>query len=824
MLGEAYAIVHNSGIREICIFIMVIMAVLLLSFKRKIKGTAFLFSKIKDLGILKKGIICILFACIGYLNMHTIETKEKLADEIFSNHQDRVICVVSGKISDIQQGESSFRVYLTCNKFNSGDGSVEYKGKVKSCVYLEDITGLKLGQALIIEGQAGMPEQPANPGQFDAREYYKNKGIYFLIYDGNIIQKSKSYNYCTNMLYKLRSKAARIIDKIFSEYDAGLIKAMILGDRADMDKNTKRLYQRNGIAHILAISGLHIALLGMGLFRKLKKHIGSYILSGIFAVLIILLYGIITGLAVSTARAIMMLVIDIAGKAVGRSADMLTSLGLSCIVICITNPYVINDVGFLLSFGAIYAIAAIFPVLKSIIGKRADNRFFSALLVSLSVNIITTPIIVYFYYEFPLYGILMNIIVVPLVSVVLFFSVLSIFTGFLIVPFAKCLTIPVRFILAFYDVLCRGFEKLPYANINTGHISLWLVVFYYVVVGIILGGMLFIKNCKTKRESKGYENDGVDDREQGKKRHIKILLIVLIQICSCAAFIICISIYFKDCFRIVFLDVGQGDGILISTEMGTKILIDGGSSSVDDIGEYRLMPAIKYYGMSRLDYVFVTHGDEDHISGIKYLIRTEHTGITIENLVVAEYGDRDAVNELIDLAEKNNINVIYVEAGDMFVEEKDAYEVESGARRAGREKTNEGDIRIICLYPSRNSPEMDANNLSLVLKLETKNLSAVFTGDIGREAEKEILNMNVDFKCDILKVAHHGSKYSSCDGFLAACSPEYAVISCGSGNLYGHPHKETLERLDKVAAEIFRTDKNGAVLYEDKKMYQFICQ
>lgn len=456
MLGEAYAIVYNSGIWGICIFIM---AVLLLSFKRKIKGTAFLFSKIQYLDILKIGFICILFVSAGYLNVHTTDAKEKLADELFSNQQDKVWCVVSGKISDIQQGENVYRVYMTCSQLNTDDGRVQYKGKVKSCAYLKDITELKIGQTLAIEGQAGIPERPANPGQFDVREYYKNKGIYFLVYDGNIIQKSKSYNELTNMLYKLRNKAAQIIDKIFAASDAGLIKAMILGERTDMDKNIKRLYQRNGISHILAISGLHIALLGMGLFRKLKKHMGSYVLAGVVAVLVIILYGIITGLAVSTARAMIMLAVDIVGKAIGRSSDMLTSLGLSCIFICLTNPYVIKDVGFLLSFGAIFAIATVYPVLKSIIGKKADNRIVSALLVSLSVNIIITPIIIYFYYEFPLYGIFINVIVVPLVSVVIFSSAVAIFMGFFVISFARVMTIPARIILILYDVLGRGFEQ-----------------------------------------------------------------------------------------------------------------------------------------------------------------------------------------------------------------------------------------------------------------------------------------------------------------------------------------------------------------------------
>ncbi|MGN0396139.1 MAG: DNA internalization-related competence protein ComEC/Rec2, partial [Coprococcus sp.] len=774
-------------------------------YEMKIKGTAFVFYCIK------LGFIFLLLTGVGYMNMYTVSVKEKIVIQLELDGDEKSAGTISGVISDIRQGTTGYKVYVNCNMIEAEtiSGNMVYRGNVKTCVYMQNVDELKIGQHVVIMGDISCPSSPTNPGQFNEKEYYRNRGVYFLVYDGIILENGSSYNHIKQSLYMLRNKTSDIIESAFSSYAGGIVRAMLLGDKTDIDKDTKQLYRINGIAHILAISGLHIALLGMNLFRKLRKCIGSYWISGIVSVAVIIMYGIVTGFSVSTVRAIIMLVIDIAGMVIGRSSDMLTSMGLACVVLCIMNPYIIKDAGFLLSFGAIYGIAVVFPMLKSIAGRLAEKRIISAVILSLSINLVTTPIIIYFYYEFPLYGILINLIVVPCVEIILVMSIISITTGFFFISFARFAAFPVKCILLFYNVICRLFESFPYSSINVGHIEVWIIVFYYIWLMALLCGIVLLKSwC---RENVKYRNSNKHtcDTEalQGNSTGIwlKIVFGVLFSIIASIVFIICAFRYFNPRFRMVFLDVGQGDGILISTEMGTNILIDGGSSSNDKLGEYIILPAIKYYGMSSLDYVFVSHGDEDHISGIKYLISTDHLGVTIENLVIAEYAYKDSLNELISMAEEKGINVISIKAGDVF---------EEGVNKewiSGEKENDDKGFSISCLYPSSLSTAENANDLSLVLKLETDNMSALFTGDIGLGAEQELMEKNCNLDCDILKVAHHGSKYSTGEAFISACTPDYAVISCGAYNFYGHPHKETLDRLEDVDVDLYRTDESGAI-------------
>ena len=228
-------------------------------------------------------------------------------------------------------------------------------------------------------------------------------------------------------------------------------------------------------------------------------------------------------------------------------------------------------------------------------------------------------------------------------------------------------------------------------------------------------------------------------------------------------------------------------------------MIDCGSSDNKKVGEYVLLPALRYYGMAELDYVFITHGDKDHISGLQELYELEHTGIRIRNLVVAEYGDREGLLELINQAEQHGTEVLYMDAGSIFSEP------EAGAS---------GIFRIACIYPGESDVHTDANEASLVLQASVGSFRLLFTGDAGETAEQQMTETGRLDAVDVLKTGHHGSRYATSESFLQYIKPQYAVISCGKKNRYGHPHKETLERLQAAGAEVYRTDSSGAVILQ----------
>lgn len=751
LLGEAGALASGRGF-SFAVFL--IMAVILL-FVIKRGGIAAFF----DYGVKLVILFCILFA-VGFLNAKSLNNKEKFAAEAEGRD-----CIIYGKIYDIREGDTYTQVYIRTSEIVGEIGEAaqteEYEINTKIIAYLYTSVELYPGQRVAVSGQISLPDEPTNPGEFDSRKYYRNKGIFMTVRSGEITAKEQERITLRRILRNIREQAENVYDEVFNEANASVVKAMLLGVKTGMEKDVKRLYQLNGIAHVLAISGVHIAIIGMWLYGRLRKLIGSYWISGICAILIVALYGIMTGLAESTLRAILMLAITLVGNALGRSSDMMTSAGITCIIIAFANPYIVMDVGFQLSFAAVMGIAVINPVLIEVFGKEGKIR--QSLFVSLSATLSTLPIIIYNYYQFPLYSVLLNLIVVPLVSVIIFFSIVTGFVGVINISTAKIFALPVKIILSLYELLCNAMERLPFYNINTGHISVAMIIIYYAVLGTAL--YIFLKR---------------------KEAVFKLL----------AAAILVIGLFYEYLsldtdFKVVYLDVGQGDGILVKTENGTNILIDGGSSDNSGLGEYVLMPAVKYYGMATLDYVFVSHGDSDHTSGIEYLLEAEHTGITIKNLVVAKYGDMESLSDLIALAEGNGVNIIYIDAGQELSE-------------------NEG-LLVKCLFPNSESTYSDANNSSMVLEMEYQNKTFLFTGDIGEESEAQIINTYVNLDCDVLKVAHHGSKYSSTTEFLEKVTPEAAVISCGLNNSYGHPAAEALERLSFAGAEIYRTDLQGAI-------------
>jgi competence protein ComEC len=238
--------------------------------------------------------------------------------------------------------------------------------------------------------------------------------------------------------------------------------------------------------------------------------------------------------------------------------------------------------------------------------------------------------------------------------------------------------------------------------------------------------------------------------------------------------------------QFTFLDVGQGDGIVVETPEEKVYLIDGGSSTVKQVGTYRLIPYLKFNGIGQIDAIIVTHGDEDHTSGISEII--EDGSIHIKRLVVPAVPlvESDLV-ELVDLAQKNKIDVVYIKKGDTIIDDK---------------------VNITCLHPDKSFRTASVNAYSTVLEFSYGSFQGLFVGDLEGDGE-EGLNHLIHY--DLLKVAHHGSKNSTSNGFLLKTQPKISVISCAKKNRYGHPHQELLERLDTAGSKIVITSNCGAI-------------
>lgn len=721
---------------------------------------------------------------LGYMNVQTMRKQESFSEHIEGESP----CELFGRVYDIREGSSGYQVSFYAEKV-ALPGAV-YTGKTRVLLYMESVSGLEMGMRLYLSCEVKRPERASNPGTFDARSYYGGRGIYLT---GRNVAIQGSWNHgnaVLQWLYEVRSRASDIIEGAFDEADASVVKAMLLGEKSTLDKDTKRLFQLNGIAHILAISGVHIAIIGMTLFKLLRRMTGSYTAAGAVAVMVVILYGVMTGLASSTFRAVIMMAVSVVGQMKGRSPDMLTSAGIALVIQALVDPYIIMDCGFELSFAAVAGMGIYGPLLKKIIPSK--KSFVSTIIINVAVTCATTPIVAYYFYQLPMYSVLLNLVIVPLVSFILFISIGVICAGLLHAGAAALLAQPVSLILDFYRWSCRLVSELPCSNINVGHVTLPMVAVFYVSVYALLRLL------------------GAAMSEAGRRRRYLAIALALFAAAG-GAFYEMASLD-RDS-KVVFMDVGQGDCILIHSRSGVNILVDGGSSDISGVGEYIIAPVIKYYGAAHIDFAYVTHGDNDHIAGIRYLLETDNTGIVIENLVIPKYGIGDELGELAELAHENGINVMYMEAGQSVTANDESKATFICKEILGKIHDK---LTLSFLQPGEKTDINDVNELSAVQMLDIGGISVLLTGDIGEEGEKALLAAGGDLSADVLKAGHHGSRYSSSSDFLAAVSPSLAVISAGENNSYGHPHEEALERLSAVGADILCTMDTGAVCVRAK--------
>ena len=778
-----------------------------------------------------------IFFVMGVLNIMSTEKKEKLCTEI----GDRELpCTVSGKIKEIKTDGLSDTYYITADSIVSSEFA--YKGKIGIVIYTSAGKERKNnpgntdhiyldyinGDYVCMSGTVSVPDSATNPGTFDQYIYLRNKGYYLCISNGTIESGNHRPYSIEGFLYGIKNRCTKIIDNSFDSESAGIVKAMLVADKSTLDKNIKKLYSENGIAHIMAISGVHVAIIGMTLYGFLRKLRIGRLISGTFSIAIIILYGIMTGMSSSTERAVIMLILSIAAEYFGRKTDAPTSMGFAMIIMVLGNPYVILDVGFQLSFAAITGVTVVAPQLRKLLRmfkrfiKEADEKkkqkhkkimslrkmiikLIDALVVGIASFITTTPVIIYYYYQFPPYSILINLIVIPLVSLIVGGSILVVLTGLFFTGAAVAMTYPVRLILFGYKYLCIFASGLPGASVLVGHISIGMVFVYYLSVVLIFAILRMIRIGKTERG--------------GPILYLMLATVLFLTVVY--------EVYSYDkSLKIVYMDVGQGDGVLLRTSGHGGILIDGGSSSNKRVGEYVMVPVLKYYGVSEVEYAFVSHGDVDHVSGLEYLLNEEQSGVHVVNLVLPEYGDHDALQELKSEATANNVNIIYMKPGDNITYNHQHAE----------------NINIECLYPDEEAGQgvLDTNNLSMILKttitwdvreayIENLNkssdsdasLSLLFVGDAGIAAEKRLIELyeknslgeiSDSIACDILKVGHHGSRNSSGSDFLKRVSAMYGIISCGKDNRYGHPHAETLERLKMADTKYMTTKEHGAII------------
>ena len=743
-------------------------------------------------------------------------------------------CNAIGTIEQIEQKKNSVFIYLkdvSIQLPSQPDQGICSIGHVIMTSNTLTSSSYNHGNQIRIQGKLKKLLPAQNPGQFDERSYYREQNIFYKIEEQNSFCISNTKNSLKVSLFSFKQHVKKIYQKYLNPKDAGVVTAMLLGDRSALDSEIKELYQQNGIGHILAISGLHISILSMALYRLFQKLCLPRPIPFCLIVFFLFLYGIMTGFSVSTSRAIIMMCMFLLAKEIGRSYDTITALAFSAMIILIQKPYAVFSVGFLLSYGAVLGVVLIIPVCKGIVlgshheqdhyyrkrlrkereqesswkikeerhfgavskkiprflcckeaffahlKKKCLHMFGSLLLASISISMMTTPLLLWFFYELPTYSILINLLVLPAVSFLVILSALGGLAGILSFPFTKGIFSLIHCILAGYDTLCRVTRKLPFSLLTPGQPPLETIVFYYVILFFMI---FLIRKILYEQEHFPFW-----------KRNMFVMVCMFLMI-------LLFSYRKKAAFSCTMLDVGQGNGILIQTAKKT-ILVDGGSSDVTEVGKYRLLPCLKYYGITCIDAMIMTHADTDHISGQLELIEMMQKGqltITTYLLPQPEQSLQDSnYKKIVAEAKKAGITLQYLHK---------------------KEQLTVGDLSLYCVHPEKNFCADSANAYSTTLSLQWKKYSILLTGDLEKNGEEAVLeelqkNPSLPARYDFLQVPHHGSKNAGSEVFLQKVLPKVSLISCGYQNRYGHPHAELLERLKKIDSHIYTTPASGAI-------------
>ena len=722
------------------------------------------------------------------------------AGDSFAETTGKIPACLTGRVWKIEKTSKGQAVYLKHS--NVSDTGI-------ILVYLNAEQELFIGNILKIkqEFEVQEPEPPSNPGQFDAQLYYQTEGVCLFCYANEAEVVDAHVDVWRQAMYQLRICLGEQCDRVFGEKDSSVLKAMLLGEKKELDADVKRVYQKSGMSHLLSISGLHISLLGVSLYRFLRKIGGSYPLAGIPSLLFVLFYGSLTGMSTSTARAVTMFVLAVTADILGKSYDMLTALAAAALLLLLEQPLYARNAGFLLSFGAVLGIGVLYPAVEHLFRRHERSRFLQSFLVSCSIQILTFPLIQYFYYEFPLYSILLNLLVIPLMGILMPAGIFALLFSFISLPGAAFLALPCKGILWLYEWLGQKCLSLPGAVFISGQPALWQILVYYAgIVAFVWRQYRNIGRQKWKTERQLEEEK---EKEACRERRRSLRCSQLRYVILYAVLCVLLTWRFTNGFRFTMLDVGQGDGLFLQTAAGTTCLIDCGSTDVKQVGTYRLIPFLKSQGIRKLDFVCVTHTDADHTSGIEELLEAagEPGEVSVGTLVLPAWAEPD--EPLCRLAKQRGIFVFWMGKGGSI-----------------RDATTQ----ITCLHPTKEKTYADKNAGSLVLQVTYGDFSMLLTGDLEEQGEQEILEMKAakerqttyawDFCCDILKVGHHGSSSSTSESWLDAVRPKVALISCGEGNSYGHPHAETLERLKEAGSTIFTTPECGAVtVHSDGETY-----
>ena len=725
---------------------------------------------------------------IIYKDKENLEGKALVVSEKEDKEYSYVYKIKVLNIENKKEGKNTY-LYLRINK--------------KSDVLLE------YGDIISFKGEFQEPSKKRNYGGFDYKNYLKTLKIYGTIKleNGEVLEKNKG-NILISFSNKISNSVKEKIYDLLDKREANLLIGLLLGDDDNIDDDIEEAFKISSLSHVLAVSGMQVTYIITAMYFIFNNILGKR-KTKIVIIIILIFYTILTGFSPSIVRASIMGILIMGAGLFYRKNDIWNSIAISLLLMLIYNPFLITNVGLQLSYlGTIGIILLnktflrIFNKIrfeKYILNRKIINivsKIIEILTVTISASVVVFPIMLYNFNLFGTYFLITNLLASIIIGPITIFGTVIVIISFVFLKIGKLLSIILEISLNTL-VFVSNFSKLPFSKIYITTPKISMIIFYYVII-IFFNYIYKIYNNRNLSLTQirfrnlialyKYKIKEIYNNKKSRKKFISVLILI----------VFCFNIYnffiIKRELKIYFVDVGQGDSTFIVTPKNETILIDGGGSlGTDfDVGESTLLPYILDRGYKKIDLMFVSHFDQDHIGGLFKILEE----LKVEKVCISKQEeDSENYQKFLNIVKEKNIQVLVVKIGDMIVLDNNLY--------------------FNVLWPKdKQIEENKLNNNAIVMKLNYNNFSMLFTGDIEKKAEEEILETYKNSKIlesDILKVAHHGSKTSTTDEFLNKVKPKIALIGVGKDNMFGHPSNTTIEKLEKMNIKIYRTDLNAEI-------------
>ncbi len=647
------------------------------------------------------------------------------------------------------------------------------------------------GNTIAFFGRLKTPRNFNNPNGFNYKRYLAFRGIQVTSYLNDptlfVRIREKGTPIVLGMLQGTRKAGSKLIATSTRDESAqGILKALLLGDRSGISSDLREVFNRTGLGHLLAISGLHIGMVAaffFFLFRILLSRSERLLLAGTLSkwgacltMLPVLLYGLLVGMSPSTQRAVIMVLVFLIAIILEKEHHPINTLAVAAFIILIVVPPSLFDISFQLSFVAVFSILC---GLRSLPWKVAPSDSRPTLLlkklgtfVAVSFFAITGtfPLALYYFNQVSLIGLMSNCIAVPIV-------------GFLVLPLGMLamLVLPVSFYLAVWIMKSSGmlvsillgvvsfFSNWSFAAIKTVTPTLFEIGLFYTLAVILLNL---------------------------KRKHLRTIAIPLLLVIISADVLYWMGERFwhRD-LRVTVIDVGQGNAALLELPKGACILIDGGGffDNSFDMGRLVVAPFLWQKKIATIDYIVLSHPQADHLNGLLYIARNFNVR---EFWFNGEPGYTETYKTFLDILSEEDIPMVRL-------------------NRDSKPKIING-VRLDVLHPPADflsHAGSNPNDNSLVVKATFDETAFLFPGDIEKEAERELAaRAGAELKSSILLAPHHGSRTSSTPAFLDCVQPDIVIFSSRSSGRFRHPHPEVLKRYETRNCKLFRTDHDGAIM------------